>query len=98
MSLLTTNPGRAIQMNRGAERAKGAILLFLHVDTLLPPSAFMEILSVMSDPSVTAGAFSLGIITHNPLIKLIARLTTLRSHLTRTPYGDQAIFMPKEIL
>ena len=97
MILLTTDPGRAIQMNRGAERATGSILLFLHGDTLLPPSAFSKISSVMSDPSVTAGAFSLGIITDNPLIKLIARFTTLRSHLTRTPYGDQAIFIRKEL-
>src|SRR5512134_4032426 len=31
--------GRATQMNAGAEKATGEILLFLHVDTLLPSDA-----------------------------------------------------------
>ena len=38
--LVVTAPrGRASQMNAGAARARGAILLFLHADTLLPDSA-----------------------------------------------------------
>ena len=31
--------GRARQMNRGAEAARGHILLFLHADTHLPPES-----------------------------------------------------------
>ncbi|RLA18559.1 MAG: glycosyl transferase, partial [Gammaproteobacteria bacterium] len=34
--LLTSKPGRANQMNAGAEVAEGKVLLFLHADTLLP--------------------------------------------------------------
>ena len=30
--------GRAVQMNRGADEARGDVLLFLHADALMPPS------------------------------------------------------------
>ena len=34
--LVESSAGRALQMNAGAEQAKGDILLFLHADTTLP--------------------------------------------------------------
>jgi GT2 family glycosyltransferase len=48
-------------MNRGAERATGRILLFLHADTDLPPGAFTMIRRAMEDASAAAGAFDLTI-------------------------------------
>ena len=37
--VITAARGRASQMNAGAARARGEILLFLHADTLLPEAA-----------------------------------------------------------
>ena len=37
--LVSAPRGRALQMNAGALRASGDVLLFLHADTLLPPDA-----------------------------------------------------------
>ena len=37
--------GRAVKMNRGAERATGEMLYFLHADTLPPPGFIDTILS-----------------------------------------------------
>src|SRR6267378_1539651 len=37
--VLTAPRGRASQMNAGAEKAAGDVLLFLHADTRLPPEA-----------------------------------------------------------
>jgi len=36
VKLISSNPGRANQMNRGAKTAQGEILLFLHADSRLP--------------------------------------------------------------
>ena len=90
---LTTEKGRASQMNAGAEKAEGGILLFLHADTKLPEKAFLLIQAALADRSRAGGAFSLELGTVSPLLQLIAWLTSLRSRLTRTPYGDQAIFV-----
>jgi len=35
--ILSSARGRAVQMNAGAHHASGEALLFLHVDTFLPP-------------------------------------------------------------
>jgi glycosyltransferase involved in cell wall biosynthesis len=52
--------GRARQMNVGAARAKGEILLFLHADTQLPPGALGKVTRAMQDARVVGGAFDLG--------------------------------------
>ncbi len=85
--------GRGAQMNRGAERATGSILLFLHADTLLPENAFREICDALDDTRFVGGAFDLGIDSERFLIRLTARCASLKHRLTRVPYGDQAIFI-----
>ena len=41
--------GRGVQMNYGADKAKGSILLFLHADTLLPEGAIKEVEKVVKE-------------------------------------------------
>jgi rSAM/selenodomain-associated transferase 2 len=85
--------GRAFQMNEGAAKACGDILLFLHADTLLPPKAFPKIIAALSDSSFIGGAFDLKIQNHRWIFKAIGRAASWKHRLTRVPYGDQAIFM-----
>ena len=87
--------GRALQMNAGAARARGDILLFLHADTLLPQSAFSKIVGALSDRRYVGGAFDLGISNRRWIFRLIGKCASLKHRLTRVPYGDQAIFMLK---
>jgi rSAM/selenodomain-associated transferase 2 len=84
--------GRGSQMNRGAAMARGDILLFLHADTRLPGNALALIESEMRDPLCMAGAFDLAIASGKPIYRLIEKGATVRSRLTRIPYGDQAHF------
>ena len=90
-----SKPGRGTQMNKGAALAKHNTLLFLHADVILPKQAYTHIENALKNTTISAGAFSLAINTNKKLLKLIAKLTTLRSRLFKTPYGDQAIFLTK---
>lgn len=85
--------GRALQMNAGAARASGDILLFLHVDTHLPQNVFFKIMAALSDGCFIGGAFDLGIRNGRWIFQIIGRCASWKHRLTRVPYGDQAIFM-----
>lgn len=88
--------GRALQMNAGAARACGDILLFLHADTLLPGKAFSNIIGALSDGRFIGGAFDLGISNRRLIFRIIGFAASFKHRLTRVPYGDQAIFMRRD--
>lgn len=95
--VLHSPPGRARQMNRGAETARGEVLLFLHADTLLPEGFARPIAQWFTAPGAVAGAFRLRI---EPRIKgsaFVTRMANLRAEKFKLPYGDQAIFVSARI-
>lgn len=94
---LIARRGRATQMNEGARRASGDILLFLHADTRLPGSAADEIRNVMNDPSIVAGRFDVKLDRSGLLFGIIGALISWRSRLTRVSTGDQAIFVRRDV-
>lgn len=94
---LMARKGRGSQMNAGARQATGDCLLFLHADTRLPQQAYILIQRALSSGCYQAGAFSLSIASTRPVLALIGRMTTLRSQLSRTPYGDQAHFILRKL-
>jgi len=89
--------GRGAQMNKGASVARGDIFLFLHADSILSKNALNQILDTCKRKNVVAGAFSLGIDSRKNIYRLIEAGVSLRSRFTKIPYGDQAIFLKKEI-
>ena len=50
-------PGLGTQINRGAQRAAGDILLFLHIDVTLPAGGFNLIEAACADSDVIGGGF-----------------------------------------
>jgi rSAM/selenodomain-associated transferase 2 len=89
--------GRANQMNFGALQARGNILLFLHGDTTLPPSAVELVRRALRDETVVGGAFRLRIASPCRALKLVAWGANLRSRLFGLPYGDQALFVRRSV-
>ncbi len=90
---LSSKQGRGIQMNTGASVANGEILIFLHADTILPKNVFSMIKQEFSQDKCVAGSFALGICSDKIIFKMLAKMITFRSKLTRVPYGDQTIFV-----
>ncbi|MBC2715457.1 MAG: glycosyltransferase family 2 protein [Desulfobacteraceae bacterium] len=88
--------GRGAQMNSGARIAGGRILLFLHADTLLPVDAMDHVIFACNRNKIVGGAFDLEIDSDRFIYRLIDKIASIRSRLTRIPYGDQAIFMIKK--
>ena len=95
VSTLRSPKGRARQMNNGAAKAQCDILLFLHADTFIPDNAFEQIDSVCQKDKYVGGAFDLGFDNHKWSFKLIAKIASLRSRITRIPFGDQAVFVKR---
>jgi rSAM/selenodomain-associated transferase 2 len=97
VELYATPRGRARQMNFGAQRGAGDVLLFLHADTQLPLSAFDDIRSALEDRRVVGGRFDLQLDAARPMLKLIGFMISLRSRISKVGTGDQAIFVRREI-
>ncbi len=89
--------GRGAQCNAGADMAKGEILLFLHADTKLPDNACGLILSALSEGEIAGGAFDLCFENRLFLYRIYERITSLRSRISRIPFGDQAIFLKRDV-
>ena len=94
--VLAAPRGRASQMNAGAARASGDVLLFLHADTRLPPAADGLVLDGLRRSACHWGRFDVTIAGKSPTLRLVAALMNLRSRVSGIATGDQAIFVTRE--
>ena len=94
--VLSAPRGRALQMNAGAAKATGDVLLFLHADTRLPRHADLVVLSGLERSGRAWGRFDVKIEGRSPLLVLVGWLMNLRSRLTGIATGDQAIFVRRD--
>jgi rSAM/selenodomain-associated transferase 2 len=88
--------GRALQMNAGAEKASGDVLLFLHADTQLPSDADHVVLNGLERSGRAWGRFNVKIDGKHILLPIVALLMNIRSRLTGIATGDQAMFVKRE--
>jgi rSAM/selenodomain-associated transferase 2 len=89
--------GRARQMNNGASHAIGDILIFLHVDTVLPENALVNIQTQLEKPDSHWGRFDIRLDSNHRLIKMVAQMMNWRSRLTGIATGDQVIFVKRSV-
>jgi rSAM/selenodomain-associated transferase 2 len=94
--VVSARRGRAVQMNAGAQLARGDVLLFQHADTLMPSGALDMVRDVMSDPQVIGGAFAIRFDEPGWMYERMGRDTTRRSR-TGSYTGDQCIFVRREV-
>ena len=89
--IFSADKGRAHQMNAGAEKATGEVLLFLHADTQLPDSA----ISLIEQHALPGqwGRFDVQLNSPRWLLRVNAWLMNYRSCLTGIVTGDQGLFI-----
>ena len=95
--LIDAPRGRASQLNAGARAAKGDVLLFLHADVSLPRDAPALVEAALRDPRNVAGAFRTWHFADDGRRAPWLHLADLRSRYTNLPYGDQALFVRREV-
>jgi rSAM/selenodomain-associated transferase 2 len=95
--LLDAPRGRASQMNRGAAQARGDVLLFLHADCTLEEGALACAEENLGRRGVAAGCFRMCVRAPGPAYRLIDRCATARVRLTGLIYGDQGLFVSRDL-
>jgi rSAM/selenodomain-associated transferase 2 len=93
--VISARKGRALQMNAGAQQAKGDVLLFLHADTALPDAALGLIEQHLAEGGQW-GRFDIRLRGRPVMLKVIARMMNWRSRLTGIATGDQVIFATRQ--
>jgi rSAM/selenodomain-associated transferase 2 len=89
--------GRAVQMNWGAAHARGEFLLFLHADCTLEEGALQEASTWLQRDWVAGGCFQMSIPRRHRLYRSIAACATARVKLTGIVYGDQGLFVRRDL-
>ena len=94
--VLSSKRGRASQMNAGANVANGNIFLFLHADCFIDKVALRSIERAV-DNGCVGGGLKHVIAAKGLMYKWIALTGNMRAKLTNVFFGDQAIFVKKDV-
>ncbi len=94
--LLVCQPGRARQMNQGAQVARGDTFWFLHADTQVQ-AGMVEAIADALDGGPGWGRFDVRLNGRHPLLRLVERMMNLRSRWTGIATGDQGLFVQREL-
>ena len=92
--LISSDRGRATQMNLGNQKATGTILYFLHADSF-PPNGFDQLIINEVKKGNLAGCFKMKFNHHHWWLKLASWLTKFKWRACRG--GDQSQYITKEL-
>ena len=92
--VITSEQGRAKQLNAGAAAATGDILIFLHADIWLELGALAAVVAALSSDYV-GGGFRQKIDGKCFLYRLIEMVGNLRGKYLKVFYGDSGIFLTR---
>ena len=95
--VITAPKNRGAQMNRGAKEAKHKILLFLHADAFIHLENLQQIVKAVERKKYIGGCFKQVLDDPAVLYRWIAWTGNIRAKVSKVFYGDQAIFVRKDI-
>lgn len=95
--VLSSAPGRAQQMNVGAQIATGDVLVFLHADTQVPEGLSQLINQALTKTDRVWGRFDVRISGRSPLLAIIGFMMNWRSRMTGIATGDQVMFVRRSV-
>lgn len=88
-------PGRARQMNTGAQAARGRWLWFLHADSRLHPRTLPALDTFLAGNNDALGYFDLRYRADGPVLAQLNALgANLRARCFGMPFGDQGLVLP----
>jgi rSAM/selenodomain-associated transferase 2 len=90
-------PNRGEQMNLGAAASTGDVILFHHCDTRLEDAHLAAIQSALDDPEIIGGAFHRKFDDRHPRLRPLESVTRFLARHGGTLYGDQSIFVRREV-
>lgn len=93
--VISSNPGRAVQMNAGAANSMNDTLWFLHADTLIPANATETIEKELTKNDW--GRFNIKLSGSHILFRVIEGMINIRSCWVSVATGDQGIFVKKAL-
>lgn len=95
---MVAKPGRASQMNEGAQHAQGRYLWFLHADSRVAPEAVRGLANSLAKNPQALHYFNLKFAADGPpLMWLNSWGAWWRSHVGGMPFGDQGFCLEKAL-
>ncbi|EJO5345978.1 TIGR04283 family arsenosugar biosynthesis glycosyltransferase [Clostridium botulinum] len=96
--VIESKKGRANQMNCGAKEAKGDILWFIHSDSIINYQCISAIEKAIYKEAHIGGGFPIYFYDLNSLfMKYISKTSNIRAGKFNIYYGDQGIFVKKDV-
>jgi len=94
--VLVTEPGRGGQLNRGTACATGEVLWFLHADSKLDRECIPKLLEKIGT-GIKGGCFQIRFRDPRLAYRVIAWGSNIRAKRFKSFYGDQGIFVEREL-
>ncbi|MDQ6969040.1 MAG: TIGR04283 family arsenosugar biosynthesis glycosyltransferase [Mariprofundus sp.] len=94
---LTSDLGRAAQMNAGSKAVSSDILVFIHIDTIISEGDLLLIKSSLVDSSLVGGRFDVQLSGGHWAFRVIEWMINVRSRLTKINTGDQVQFVRRHV-
>ena len=89
-------PSRGLQMNLGAGRAAGDVLIFHHADSRLTDQHLNAIRTALRNPGVLGGAFYRKFDDRHPHLLPLEKLARFITRHGGSFFGDQSIFVRRD--
>jgi rSAM/selenodomain-associated transferase 2 len=95
--VITSKPGRGVQLSMGAKEAKGRWFMFLHADTILEPGWDYTVKAFATAEVSTsqAGYFKFKLDDTSTWARWLEKFVARRSNVLGLPYGDQGLLLSR---
>jgi rSAM/selenodomain-associated transferase 2 len=95
--VVRTSPGRARQMNAGAQHTRGDVLWFVHADTQVDPAALAQIRAALARTDTVGGGCAIRFDQPGMALDFLAWMSNWRARRLHQVFGDQAMFIRRRL-
>jgi len=96
--IISSEKGRALSLNIGAQKASGDYLWFLHADTEITKNNLTDLIKTIDKSPESLLFFDLSFCEPKSIFMKLNEIGLyFRSHILKTPFGDQGFCIKKEL-